>query len=63
MEVTPVHVLRGWPRPLGATVNASGGVFDAAGDVTDPSARFQLETVAEQVEFARLRRLGSAVAG
>ena len=59
-----VHALRGWPSPLGATVNASGGVFSADGDVTDPSARFQLETVAEQVvEFARLRRLGDVGRG
>ena len=57
-----VHALRGWPSPLGATVNASGGaVFDADGEVTDPAARFQLETVAQQVvEFARLRLLGAA---
>lgn len=52
-----VHALRGWPSPLGATINASGGVFDkATGECTDDGARFQLETVAQQVvEFARLR--------
>lgn len=52
-----VHALRGWPSPLGATVNASGGVFDKeTGACTDDSARFQLETVAQQVvEFAMLR--------
>jgi FMN reductase len=55
-----VHALRGWPSPLGATVNASSGkIFDAAGACTDDAARFQLETVARQVvEFARLRKAG-----
>jgi FMN reductase len=49
-----VHALRGWPSPLGATINASGPVFDkATGACVDDSARFQLETVAKQVvEFA-----------
>jgi len=53
-----VHALRGWPSPLGATVNASSGkIFDADGGCTDDSARFQLQTVARQVvEFATLRR-------
>ncbi len=51
-----VHALRGWPSPLGATVNASGPVFDGTGACVDDSARFQLETVARQVvEFAQLR--------
>ena len=49
-----VHALRGWPSPLGATVNASGKVFDENGACVDDSARFQLETVARQVvDFAR----------
>jgi len=57
-----VHALRGWPSPLGATVNASSGkIFDAAGACTDDSARFQLETVATQVvEFAALRKTGAS---
>jgi FMN reductase len=52
-----VHALRGWPSPLGATVNASSGkIFDETGACTDDSARFQLQTVAKQVvEFAARR--------
>jgi FMN reductase len=54
-----VHALRGWPSPLGATINASGKVFAADGTCTDDSSRFQLETVAKQVvEFAALRKAG-----
>ena len=56
---TTVHALRGWPSPLGATVNASMKIFDETGACIDDSARFQLETVAHQVvEFARLRKSG-----
>jgi len=52
-----VHALRGWPSPLGATINASAGTFD------EP-ARFQLETVARQVvEFAGLRRAHAMAGG
>jgi FMN reductase len=57
---TVVHALRGWPSPLGGTVNASGRVFGADGACLDDAARFQLETIAAQVvEFAercQLRR-------
>lgn len=65
---TAVHALRGWPTPLGATVNASQNVFDATGACIDDAARFQLETVARQVvEFASLtktaRQSELAVAG
>jgi FMN reductase len=57
-----VHALRGWPSPLGATVNASSGkIFDADGGCTDDGARFQLQTVATQVvEFAALRKAGAS---
>ena len=52
-----VHALRGWPTPLGATINASGKVFDTDGNVVDESAKFQLEAVARQaVEFATWRK-------
>lgn len=54
-----VHALRGWPSPLGATINASGEVFDSTGACVDEGSRFQLETVAKQVvEFAQWRKLG-----
>lgn len=56
---TVVHALRGWPSPLGATINASGKIFDADGACIDSGAKFQLETVARQVvEFATLRKAG-----
>ncbi|MGH2555328.1 MAG: NADPH-dependent FMN reductase [Actinomycetota bacterium] len=51
-----VHALRGWPTPMGATINMRGRVFDESGDIVDPNARFQLELVGRQVvEFARMR--------
>jgi FMN reductase len=49
------HALRGWPTPLGATVNTSVAVFADDGTCTDPRVAAQLETVgAEVVEFARM---------
>jgi len=59
-----VHALRGWPTPLGATINASGRAFTEDGDCCDASAQFQVETVGEQVvEFAKMRRLSALAAG
>ena len=53
-----VHALRGWPSPMGATVNASLPVFEGD-EVVDDGVGFQLRTVAQQVvEFAALRRRG-----
>lgn len=54
---TCVHALRGWPSPLGAALNTALPIFDeSTGTCIDPSARFQLETVGQQVvEFARSR--------
>src|SRR5688500_17778096 len=43
-----VHFLRGWPTPMGATVNTAGAVFDDDGNCIDEGARFQLELVAQQ---------------
>jgi FMN reductase len=55
------HALRAWPTPLGATVNASGRVFDETGACVDDNARFQLETVARQVvDFATMYRASRA---
>lgn len=53
-----VHALRGWPTPLGATVNASGKPFTEDGtSCRDDSTQFQVETVGAQVvEFAKMRR-------
>ena len=50
-----VHALRGWPTPLGAAINTSGGIFKS-GVCSDAGASAQLELVGRQVhEFARLR--------
>jgi len=50
-----VHALRGWPTPLGAAINTTGGIF-AGGRCSDTSAAKQLELVGRQVvEFAALR--------
>ena len=54
-----VHALRGWPTPLGATLNTTETIFDASGACIDPKALTQLETVARQVvEFARMYHHG-----
>jgi FMN reductase len=44
-----VHSLRGWPTPLGAALNTTSPLFDGEGYPTDERARFQLETVAQEV--------------
>lgn len=51
-----VHALRGWPTPLGVSVNCAGGIFE--GDTcVDEKIAGQLEIVGRQVvDFARLRQ-------
>jgi FMN reductase len=50
-----VHALRGWPTPLGAAINTSGGIF-RDGVCQDAGAAAQLGLVGRQVaQFARLR--------
>ena len=50
------HALRGWPTPLGATINTQTTRFAAEGNTEDQSAAQQLATIGEQVvEFARMR--------
>ncbi len=44
-----VHALRGWPTPLGATLNTASGLFDDEGACTDAKAALQLQVVARQV--------------
>ena len=53
---TIVHALRGWPTPLGAAVNTTGGeTFDDDGGVIDERVSFQLSTVGtEVVQLARV---------
>ena len=49
-----IHAMRGWPTPLGATLNSGGGLFDEAGDFRDRRDAWQVETVAQQVlQFSR----------
>ncbi len=50
-----VHALRGWPTPMGATLNTGVGLFDGEGAFLDPKDAWQVETVANQVlAFARV---------
>ena len=51
-----VHALRGWPTPLGVTINTIEPAFDADGAVLSPRLQEQLDMVAQQVvAFARMR--------
>lgn len=51
---TIVHALRGWPTPLGITLNTAEPLFDAAGSCLDQRAQTQFELLAAQVVgFAR----------
>jgi FMN reductase len=55
-----VHALRGWPTPLGAAINTSGGIFSGE-RCSDEKVIEQLETVGQQVvEFVRMRWMTSA---
>lgn len=50
------HALRGWPTPLGATINAQATRFDPEGKTEDDSALQQLTMIGQQVvEFAQMR--------
>lgn len=51
---TIVHALRGWPTPLGVTLNTAIPLFDAAGACVDDRVQTQFEMLAAQVVgFAR----------
>jgi FMN reductase len=51
---TIVHALRGWPTPLGVTLNTAIPLFDDQGRCTDERVQVQFEMLAAQVvEFAR----------
>jgi FMN reductase len=51
---TIVHALRGWPTPMGVTLNSAEKIFDAQGACTDEKVANQLRMVTQQVvEFAR----------
>jgi len=55
---TIVHALRGWPTPLGLTLNPSAGkLFSETGSFCDEGAARQVEMMAAQViDFARAMR-------
>jgi len=44
-----VHALRGWPTPLGATLNTAQPIFDSTGACTDPKVAEQLAIIGQQV--------------
>ena len=44
-----VHALRGWPTPLGAGLNASGGLFNEDGTVKESAVADCLSTIGRQV--------------
>lgn len=47
------HALRGWPTPLGVTINTVGRLFDEEGHAIDPVVADQLSLLGRQVvEFA-----------
>ena len=51
-----VHALRGWPTPLGATLNTSAELLDAQGNFADASTPQLLRQIGEQVaDFAACR--------
>ncbi|OLT41211.1 FMN reductase [Saccharomonospora sp. CUA-673] len=51
---TITHALRGWPSPLGGSVNSAEVKFDAEGGVSDQKVERNLRIIGTQVaEFAR----------
>ena len=49
-----IHAMRGWPTPLGATLNSAQGLYDDAGEFKDKRDAWQVTMVAQQVvDFAR----------
>jgi FMN reductase len=44
-----VHALRGWPTPLGATINSSERVFDDDGTCLVPRVAQMLDVIAAEV--------------
>lgn len=58
-----VHALRGWPTPLGVTLNTAGTrLFGSEGECTDASVQQSLQLLAEQVlDFAHANRLARSL--
>lgn len=52
-----VHALRGWPAPLGVTLDSSEPLWDERGRLLDPRARARLVTLARQIaDFVAVAR-------
>ena len=52
-----IHAMRGWPTPMGATLNSGPGLFDEDGNFRDRRDAWQVEMVAQQVvQFALMMR-------
>ncbi len=50
-----VHALRGWPTPIGVTINSGEQRFDPEGHCTDQTVEARLRMLADQViGFARM---------
>lgn len=55
------HALRGWPTPLGVTINSLTKPFDLNGEAVDPKLRDQLAILGKQVaSFALIARVNQA---
>jgi FMN reductase len=51
---TVIHALRGWPTPLGVTLNTAERIFDPSGACTDQRSADQIALLVAQVlDFAR----------
>jgi FMN reductase len=50
------HALRGWPTPLGVTINSTEPIFDAAGALRDAVVADRLRTLGEQVVSFAMRQ-------
>lgn len=55
-----VHALRGWPTPLGATLNTSVERFDSQGNFADPATSRLLRQIGEQVVDFAMRSISHA---
>ncbi len=53
-----VHALRGWPTPLGVTINSSQTSFDDKGECSDSRVTDQLHALAGQVMWLARRIVG-----
>ncbi|WP_050990454.1 NADPH-dependent FMN reductase [Pseudomonas sp. M47T1] len=58
-----VHALRGWPTPLGVTLNTAGTkLFDTDGECTNDAVQQSLNLLAEQVlDFAQASHLARSL--